>query len=129
MVPAWFAAKLTLPGAHSSAGERPLHTREVSGSIPGAPTYEIAARRRFSFSGQTTDFPLDPGADPAATCGAAGEISSSAVKNGAKFLQGLSDLLQLTCDDVFIATTRVTLIRQHGELRPTCYVEMLIDGV
>jgi hypothetical protein len=25
------------PGAHSSAGERPLHTREVPGSIPGAP--------------------------------------------------------------------------------------------
>src|SRR5438270_2509776 len=24
-------------GAHSSAGERPLHTREVPGSIPGAP--------------------------------------------------------------------------------------------
>ena len=38
MVPAWLAAKLTLPGAHSSAGERPLHTREVPGSIPGAPT-------------------------------------------------------------------------------------------
>jgi hypothetical protein len=41
MVPAWLAAKLTLPGAHSSAGERPLHTREVPGSIPGAP---IASR-------------------------------------------------------------------------------------
>src|SRR5437879_5278005 len=27
-----------LAGGHSSAGERPLHTREVPGSIPGAPT-------------------------------------------------------------------------------------------
>jgi hypothetical protein len=31
--------------AHSSAGERPLHTREVPGSIPGAP---IAQPRRLS---------------------------------------------------------------------------------
>jgi hypothetical protein len=31
------AAILLAPGAHSSAGERPLHTREVPGSIPGAP--------------------------------------------------------------------------------------------
>jgi hypothetical protein len=31
--------------AHSSAGERPLHTREVPGSIPGAPmTLEAALR-------------------------------------------------------------------------------------
>ena len=29
--------------AHSSAGERPLHTREVPGSIPGAP---ISQNRR-----------------------------------------------------------------------------------
>ncbi len=34
--------KLPDPGAHSSAGERPLHTREVPGSIPGAPMVEIA---------------------------------------------------------------------------------------
>ncbi len=32
-------------GAHSSAGERPLHTREVPGSIPGAPTEPAGARR------------------------------------------------------------------------------------
>src|SRR5437588_3429086 len=31
-------------GAHSSAGERPLHTREVPGSIPGAPTEKGPAR-------------------------------------------------------------------------------------
>src|SRR4249920_3164395 len=31
--------------AHSSAGERPLHTREVPGSIPGAPiSYRLAER-------------------------------------------------------------------------------------
>ena len=35
-------ATLTPLRAHSSAGERPLHTREVPGSIPGAP---IAATR------------------------------------------------------------------------------------
>src|SRR5688500_16838600 len=64
MVPAVFAATLTRLRAHSSAGERPLHTREVPGSIPGATTYAIAARRRSRFSGSTTDFPLDPGADP-----------------------------------------------------------------
>ena len=33
--------------AHSSAGERSLHTREVPGSIPGAPTRRIAANRHF----------------------------------------------------------------------------------
>src|SRR5712691_11497178 len=27
--------------AHSSAGERPLHTREVPSSIPGAPTFLV----------------------------------------------------------------------------------------
>jgi hypothetical protein len=32
--------------AHSSAGERPLHTREVPGSIPGAPTRKPAAAER-----------------------------------------------------------------------------------
>ena len=49
MVPAWTTrawARRTLVssplGAHSSAGERPLHTREVPGSIPGAP---IGTRR------------------------------------------------------------------------------------
>jgi hypothetical protein len=47
MVPAWFAAKLTLPGAHSSAGERPLHTREVPGSIPGAPIRKALENRSF----------------------------------------------------------------------------------
>jgi hypothetical protein len=31
--------------AHSSAGERPLHTREVPGSIPGAPMASQAALR------------------------------------------------------------------------------------
>jgi hypothetical protein len=31
-------------GAHSSAGERPLHTREVPGSIPGVPTLNLAAK-------------------------------------------------------------------------------------
>ncbi len=33
--------------AHSSAGERPLHTREVPGSIPGAPTHPTKSGRRF----------------------------------------------------------------------------------
>src|SRR5204863_847257 len=35
-------------GARSSAGERPLHTREVAGSIPAAPTSadDLAALRR-----------------------------------------------------------------------------------
>jgi hypothetical protein len=54
MVPAWFAAKLTLPGAHSSAGERPLHTREVPGSIPGAPTKKGPGDGVFLFSGTAT---------------------------------------------------------------------------
>jgi hypothetical protein len=37
-------ARLALPvaRAHSSAGERSLHTREVPGSIPGAPTSPVA---------------------------------------------------------------------------------------
>jgi hypothetical protein len=48
MVPAWFAAKLTLPGAHSSAGERPLHTREVAGSNPAVPTIERPWKRGLS---------------------------------------------------------------------------------
>jgi hypothetical protein len=34
--------------AHSSAGERPLHTREVPGSIPGAPTMERPWKRGLS---------------------------------------------------------------------------------
>ena len=38
------AAKLSPSRAHSSAGERSLHTREVPGSIPGAPT-EPGSRR------------------------------------------------------------------------------------
>src|SRR6266550_4782144 len=38
-----WAILVGLYGAHSSAGERPLHTREVPGSIPGAP---IAQRGR-----------------------------------------------------------------------------------
>ena len=37
-------ATLSHPGARSSAGERPLHTREVAGSIPAAP---IAQPGRF----------------------------------------------------------------------------------
>jgi hypothetical protein len=42
-------AKLSLrPGARSSAGERPLHTREVAGSIPAAPTTETPGNRLFS---------------------------------------------------------------------------------
>src|SRR5256886_14952302 len=32
--------------AHSSAGERPLHTREVPGSIPGAPTFFRTLHKR-----------------------------------------------------------------------------------
>src|SRR3954451_10406125 len=40
--PIRFAAR-----AHSSAGERSLHTREVPGSIPGAPTHQTAAYMRF----------------------------------------------------------------------------------
>jgi hypothetical protein len=36
-------AILSRSRAHSSAGERSLHTREVPGSIPGAPTEEQAA--------------------------------------------------------------------------------------
>ena len=35
----WYSRPL---GAHSSAGERPLHTREVAGSIPAAPIDESA---------------------------------------------------------------------------------------
>ena len=34
--------------AHSSAGERSLHTREVPGSIPGAPTHSDRMNRPFS---------------------------------------------------------------------------------
>jgi hypothetical protein len=34
--------------AHSSAGERPLHTREVPGSIPGAPTSSAWSRKPLS---------------------------------------------------------------------------------
>src|SRR6266550_9432610 len=49
MVPARFAAKLTLPGAHSSAGERPLHTREVGGSIPPVPTTKGPESGAFLF--------------------------------------------------------------------------------
>src|SRR5436853_2301013 len=33
--------------AHSSAGERPLHTREVPGSIPGAPIVISRVVKRF----------------------------------------------------------------------------------
>jgi hypothetical protein len=36
-------ARVSRPGAHSSAGERPLHTREVRGSIPRAPTFFVSA--------------------------------------------------------------------------------------
>ena len=39
------AAILALPRAHSSAGERPLHTREVAGSIPAAPIRSATAAR------------------------------------------------------------------------------------
>ncbi len=35
------------PWAHSSAGERPLHTREVAGSIPAAPTWKVPGNRPF----------------------------------------------------------------------------------
>jgi hypothetical protein len=38
-----FSATLRPSRAHSSAGERSLHTREVPGSIPGAPTRETPA--------------------------------------------------------------------------------------
>jgi hypothetical protein len=37
-------AKVDCPGACSSAGERPLHTREVTGSIPVTPTDLASAR-------------------------------------------------------------------------------------
>src|SRR5947207_14446257 len=37
--------------ARSSAGERPLHTREVAGSIPAAPTERPAGKRRVSLVG------------------------------------------------------------------------------
>ena len=36
---------LAAPGARSSAGERPLHTREVAGSIPAAPIEARLVRR------------------------------------------------------------------------------------
>jgi hypothetical protein len=37
-------------GAHSSAGERPLHTREVPGSIPGAPIFfRLPARKPHGY--------------------------------------------------------------------------------
>jgi hypothetical protein len=49
MVPVRFAATLRRLGAHSSAGERPLHTREVPGSIPGAPTSKTPANRCVCF--------------------------------------------------------------------------------
>src|SRR5690349_18264197 len=38
-------ANLSLSRAHSSAGERPLHTREVPGSIPGAPMGDTVTER------------------------------------------------------------------------------------
>ena len=38
-----------LSRAHSSAGERSLHTREVPGSIPGAPIREASGLRRWEF--------------------------------------------------------------------------------
>ena len=41
-------ANLGRSRAHSSAGERSLHTREVPGSIPGAPTRERRITRRFA---------------------------------------------------------------------------------
>jgi hypothetical protein len=54
--------------AHSSAGERPLHTREVPGSIPGAPIRRnrcscvgcvyVWARRRSSFYFRATEGPF-----------------------------------------------------------------------
>jgi hypothetical protein len=40
-------ANLSAFRAHSSAGERSLHTREVPGSIPGAPTFTIGLVERF----------------------------------------------------------------------------------
>ena len=40
-------ATLDVSRAHSSAGERPLHTREVPGSIPGAPTKKPPETRGF----------------------------------------------------------------------------------
>jgi hypothetical protein len=43
-----FQAPRFLSRAHSSAGERPLHTREVPGSIPGAPISDL--RKQTSLS-------------------------------------------------------------------------------
>ena len=43
--PSPFRLSFSLSRAHSSAGERSLHTREVPGSIPGAPTPSIARKR------------------------------------------------------------------------------------
>jgi hypothetical protein len=48
------AAKLSVSRAHSSAGERPLHTREVPGSIPGAPTFKDPAKGGLLFSALRT---------------------------------------------------------------------------
>src|ERR1051326_5046400 len=44
-------ATVRRPGAHSSAGERPLHTREVRGSIPRAPIAESPGGPRFRSGG------------------------------------------------------------------------------
>src|SRR5215213_8995387 len=49
------ASMMCLLGAHSSAGERSLHTREVPGSIPGAPTYSPCIRRFSPASGPPWD--------------------------------------------------------------------------
>jgi hypothetical protein len=73
MVPGRFAATLRRLGAHSSAGERPLHTREVPGSIPGAPITARVARRIWLIQEvhacrvcQKSAPGADPGADPRA---------------------------------------------------------------
>jgi hypothetical protein len=54
-------------GAHSSAGERPLHTREVAGSIPAVPMRKPP---------ETGAFPLPPAATPAPKNGAAAVCGS-----------------------------------------------------
>jgi hypothetical protein len=45
------SANLGRSRAHSSAGERSLHTREVPGSIPGAPILATPMSTRFAARG------------------------------------------------------------------------------